>query len=673
MSGSAAAGVPFQHLLSPIRIGGHELSTRAAMTGLALNYSADRMLGEDHAAFYAARARGGVGLIISGAHVVELPTNDVLLRADTPAVIPHFRLIAEALRPYATPFLVQLALAGVHGVSALDRPDWMPLRGVSDVQSIARREAPVPYDVADYARLINRFADAACWAAEAGLHGVELQAGHSYFLGQLLSPTYNRGPGPYAGDIIDRSRLIVEIASEIRRRVGMPFIIGIRLSYDEYLGTFGISADDSDRLVDHLANANLFDLFDISCSSYHTPATGVNSMVEPQGYLVPLAKRAKAVIGNRAAVLAIGRITTPTLANAVIADGHADLAAMTRAFIADPEIIEKARRNNAAPIVHCIGDNFCVGQVLKGKALTCLLNPVVGRERMGLPSAEPIQSRQCILVAGAGLTGLRYAAEAAERGHDVQLWEASSKVGGSARVRALLPTRSEWQVAVDDLVARCDHAGVQVRTNQPASVATVLAAEVENVVVATGARWDPSGASPIRLETLALPGADLPLVAPLDKAIERALNGDVLTGSVLIYDEGGHYDALALAELLAARDSVASVTFVSPANFIGEASIGTMDFFYIVPRLHQLNVELIPQTTMDAVTGNGQVWLRHLFSGLKTERVADTVVLATQRLPNDELYHQLCEVHTSVVRIGGCLSPRDAAQHAHDAAKLGRH
>ena len=194
--------------------------------------------------------------------------------------------------------------------------------------------------------IVREFGEAALNVKVSGCDGVELHAAHSYLLGQFLSPVHNDRTDRYGGSVRNRCQILLEIGESVRAQVGDGFTVGVRLSFDEFLGEAGITPDQAEEQLEILSTTGLFDFFNISGGGYYTLHHAVAPMDVKNGFMLPFAKRAKAVVGNRAKVFVVGRIVDLHQAEQAIAEGTTDMVAMTRAQMAEPHLVEEDARGS---------------------------------------------------------------------------------------------------------------------------------------------------------------------------------------------------------------------------------------------------------------------------------------------------------------------------------------
>lgn len=665
-------------LWTPLTIGSTTVTHRIMMTAETLDYAHDHILSDRHIAFYRERAQGGTALLISeqqGAHPISKGSFFFGCTAWDKRAIPQYARLAETVHAYGTKMFIQLFTPGVHDKGTMIVDEWHPLWAPSRVPSIVHKETPMVMEQDHINELVKGFGESAVNVRVSGLDGVEVHGAHSYGVGQFLSPAYNKRTDRYGGSVRKRCQLAVEIGEEIRRRVGRDFTVGIRLSFDEFMGNGGITQEQSEEQLDVLAATGLFDFFNISGGGYHTFHYAVAPMGAQHGFMIPFGKRAKEIVGNRAKVFIVGRIIDVSMAEQVIADGAADMVGMTRAQMADPFLVAKVREGREKEIIRCVGANECVARLFENREVICLMNPTSGRERQWghgtLKRVRPDAAKR-IIVVGGGPAGMKTAAVAAKRGHTVTLLEREHQLGGHLNLLKQLPTRAEWHTAIDNLTREMEVAGVTVRLGVIATREVLAHEQPDAVVCATGATYTTTGLSPYRPERESIPGHDQGNVLDVSTATRRALQEPTALGKrVLIVDETGAYLPLGLAEVLATRGGV-RVEVISPHLFIGEDLVRSAEMPLLFPRLAAAGVTLTAQHFVEQIRGN-TVEVYHLWGGGKREITdVDTVVISMMRTPNDALFHEIRSSFPHVHRVGDAVAPRKPAAVIYDGEKLGR-
>lgn len=668
---------PLSRVWQPLQLGPTTLKNRLVVPARALNYAVDGVISDRHLATYRELARGGPAVIITEQHAAHRVSKGSFYHPCSAweySAIPQFEKFAAIVEEHDCRGFVQLFGPGVHDKGTMMMDEWHPLWGVSRIPSFVHGEVPMVMDAGHVGELVRGFGRAADNVRKSGLHGVEIHAAHSYLLGQFLSKTYNDRTDAYGGSVQNRCRAIVEAATEIREQVGNDITVGIRLSYDEFLGPAGIEPEEAEAQIRVFAGTGLFDYFSISGGSYHTLHMAVPPMGSvPEGWMVPFAKRAKELIADRAAVFTVGRIRDLHMAEDALASGSADAVAMGRAQLADPHLVRKTKEGRESEIIRCVGMNECIGRLFDQREVICAMNPVTGREaQWGEGSLRPARQIKDVLVVGGGPAGMKVAAVAASRGHKVRLVERDSALGGHFKILQHLPGRDEWRIGIDNLVRAVENAGVDVQLNTEISAETLEAETADAIIFATGARYDMSGLSPFRPDRAGIPGADQDHVIDVKTAAVRAIEDPASLGKkILILDESGVYLPLGLAEIL--RKGGASVEVITPAMFVGEQTLRQLDLPHVFPRLRAAGIELTSQHSIDSIDGTRVTIFDLWGADPRIEDDVDTVVLALYRLPNDDLFHRATdngfgEVH----RVGDCLAPRQPAAIIYDGEKLGR-
>lgn len=667
------------HLYSPTSIGPVELENRIVMSPHTVLYGEGYLLSDRHIAYYRERALGGTGLIITEGGSVHPESRGAFINsiaAYDESCIPQYARLADACHEHGTKVVSQLFSLGVHMHGTYDFDNYVPLWGPSQVPSIREREVPLAMEAEHIRILTEGFGKAARNIETAGLDGAELHAAHSYLLGTFLSPAYNHRSDAYGGSPANRVRLILECAEAVRASTGPGFALGVRFSFDEWLGEHGITQDDAAEMVDIMAGSGLFDFLNVSGGGYHSMFKAVAPMSMDEGHMVDMAARVKEVAGDRCKVMVVGRVTTVELADRIVAEGAADLVCMTRAHMADPHLARKGADGRSRETTQCIGANECMW--IEGNKIACAVNPVMGRERAwGEGTLQPAAVQKRVVVVGGGPAGMRAAAVAARRGHRVVLLEAAGELGGHLNLIRHLPTRGGWTRAIENLRVPLEVEGVEVRLGVRADVALLESLAPDAVVCATGSTWQRSGFSPFRPDRRGIPGADLGCVLDIGSAVRAALaQPGALGARVLVYDETGHYLPVGLAEL--AADQGAAVALVSPNPVVGEITAATNDMPYVFPRLVAKGVTIEAQLTLERVAqaqGAGaaaEVELS-LSWGRGTEtREFDTVVLSQYRSPDDALFQAARARFAEVHRIGDCVAPRRTGVAIYDGEKVGR-
>ena len=664
-----------EKIWQPLTIGSTQVRNRIMMTAQSASFGKDNLISDRHIEYYRERAKGGAALFIceqQGAHRFSKGSFYEGCTAWEPRAIPQYAKLAEAVHEHGARQFAQLFGCGVHDKGTTIMDEWHPLWGVSKIPSFTHREIPMVMEQEHIDDIVAGFAQSALNVQVSGIDGIELHAAHSYLLGQFLSRVYNKRDDRYGGSVANRSRVILEIGEAIRAKVGADYTIGVRLSFDEFMGEAGITPEETEEVLEILASSGLFHFFNISGGGYHTLHMAVPTMNVEHGYMVDFARRAKNVVGERAHVFTVGRIIDLQMAERIVSEGSADMVAMTRAQMADPYLVKKHQDNRQHEVIRCMGANECIARTFDQRASVCQVNPATGREgHWGLETIQAAAKPRRIAVVGGGLAGMHTAEMAARRGHSVSLFESSGELGGHIKLLQQFPTRKEWNVAIDNLQRGMANNGVDVRLNTTATMDLLKKEAIDVVVLATGATWDDDGYSVYRPDREALPGHEQDNVLDVGSAAARVLEDvNSLGKTVVILDEAGTYLPLGVAEVMASQGI--QVHIITPLDMVGDDVLRHLDLPFIMPRLINAGVTMHTQMNIDRIEGNtvyfGSIWGGQIHS---MDNV-DTLVLSMLKSTNDQLYQEVKGHFKEVHRVGDCLAPRKPAQLMYDAHELGR-
>src|SRR5581483_5186880 len=381
----------YPHLFSPLRIGCVTVRNRIMQTAHVKLFARDGVDSQRNVDYQAARARGGAGLLITGNRVVH-PTSTTgfprVAWAYLPDALEADRRLTAAVHEHGAVIFAQLNHFGVNA-SSDSADDLRVLWGPSAVKSPAYGETPKPMEVEDIREVVEWWGRSAELTREGGFDGTEVHISHSYLLHQFLSPLYNKRTDEYGGSFENRLRFAREVIAEVRARAGADWVVGVRISLSDFIpGALDVA--DAVRVATTLHADGQIDYVNVTAAGYHNIHRAIEPSDEPDGYLVDLTAQVKAAVPELP-VFTVGGIKDPALAEAILAAGKADMVAMTRAQIADPEFANKVRQGREDELVHCIrGNQGCIGRVFKGLPIACTVNPAAGREgRLGaLPAAD---------------------------------------------------------------------------------------------------------------------------------------------------------------------------------------------------------------------------------------------------------------------------------------------
>lgn len=655
----------FANLLSPLTIRNVAIRNRLMQTAHAQHYAVDGVLSVRDRAYYEERAKGGVGLFIIGNQIIH-PTGGPGRRGISYTFLPEgeepLRRIAEAVHRHGARMFVQI---NHFGPSVTSDPDdyrvlWSPSRTVSAVSGEQAKEM----EPEEIAAVISAFAEAAATVKEAGADGVEIHMAHGYLLNSFLSPLTNRRTDRYGGSLDNRMRLSLEVLDAVRRRVGDDFVVGARLTLsDEMPG--GITLDDSIAIARRLQSDGAVDFITTSAGGGAMFWVAAQTGFAPDGYLLDKIAALKAAV-PAIPVFAVGGINDPTQAEAIISDGHADMVAMTRGQIADPELARKIAEGREDEIRHCIrGNQGCLSRIARGMPMSCTVNPAAGRESvLGASTLKKAETPQRWLVVGGGPSGLQAADGLAARGHHVTLFEREAELGGQVNLISLLPGRENWRNIRSDLERSLARRGVEIRLGIEATAEEIAAFGADGVIVATGARADGSGWSTVSPPPHGVEQDNVLTLWDVIRAPERAGKR-----AVLLDDEGAYRIGGAAHLMLAAG---AEVVLVSRLSMLLPACVYTLDLPHMYRNLLGMGLEQRLNSWARRIEKRSVV-IANLFTGQEEVLLnVDSVILGTSRHPDDALYHALKGRIANLHRVGDCVAPRTMDHATYEGFLAGR-
>ncbi len=632
----------FPELFKPIIIRNLKIRNRIVSTGHDTTIPIDGTVNDGLIAYHKARAKGGVGLIVAqvtGVHDSARYTNHVLMGTDDKC-IKGFRKLAETIHKEGAKLFVQLFHPGREMTESLDGTApiaWAPSVSPSERFHVIPRaitEKMIQEILDGYGKVANRL-------EKAGVDGVEIVASHGYLPAQFLNPNVNRRNDRWGGSDENRRRFLIEAIRKARAETSSNFIVGLRISGDEQYEE-GFSTSANLETIKNVSNTiDYVSLVDGTSATLGGSIHIVPPMYYEPGYVAPFSARLKEIIDIP--VIVTGRINQPQEAEKILESNAADMCGMTRAMICDPLMPIKAKNGNFDEIRACIGCNqACIGHFHKGHAISCIQHPETGRELEFANKSQTTNSLK-VLVVGGGPGGMKAASVAAERGHEVTLYEADNQLGGQARFAQLLPNRSEFGGIITNLSRELVASGAIIKTGVSLNAAKIKQLKPDVVILATGAK-------PLWPENFDNDGEGQVCDA------WQVLKGEVNVGSsVLIHDWKGDWIGMGVAEHLAQNGC--KVRLAVNGLFAGE-SLQSYVRDSNAARLHDLGVKIIPYVRLYG-RDEDSVYLQHTVHGAAIiEEEVDTLVLAQGHTPENRLEAELYDDIEKVICIGDCQMPR---------------
>lgn len=646
----------FEYLFSPIQIGTMTVPNRIAEATNSIGAGrVDGLPDEPFIEHHVQKARGGVGWI--GGETWVLPTplppgypdeitpGTAAIRAavyEHPQFVERVSRFTDAVHRHGAVCVMQLT-----HLQSLMCPSAVPMSLMYDYVPHELEEDEIQFILDTYWKAAEKF-----HAARAD--AVEIHCAHETLPQWFFSPYTNKRTDHWGGGLENRVRFVIEAVRRIRDRVPPSLNVGLRICADEFREG-GYDLNDMKQMVKIICDSVRVDYLSVDVGS----PWGMPSYIPPMQY--PLAAFSYTAAEIRAIVsvpvLYAGRVNDPVQAEWLLKEGHADLIAMTRASIADPDFASKAREGRLNDIRKCIGCNTCIGRVIHDEVKTpvCAVNPVIGEElSWARVKSAPVAKR--VVVVGSGAAGLEAARVAAMRGHKLLILEKEPELGGQLLIAARAPSREGFLDFVRYEEFQMKTLGVEVLRNAAATGDSILGLDPDAVVIATGSVP----------RTLDLPGVDPHNVVQA----WDVLNGTASTGeSVVIVSEDDGMETVSVADFLAAQGK--SVQILHKWLMIGDR-IERYTKGIVFHWLYKRGVRISPSTRIRSIAGNTVIaYNSHTMEEHHIENV-DTVVLSLGTRPNDSLFRSLKGQVKECYLVGAAFAPRRLLEATRHGAAVGR-
>jgi len=625
-------------LFEPGKIGALAIKNRIVMAPMGIGGLAesDGRLSRRAIDYYAARAKGGVGLIITSLMYVsrELEHHPTIPMVESNVQVSRLSELADAVHDYGAKLCVQLT-AGFGRVASPEqfRKNEIVAPSASECfwdRSITARELRVE----EIDRLIASFEMSAGILRIAGVDAVELHGHEGYLFDQFKTALWNKRTDRYGGGTLpERLRFSLGVIDAIRRGAGETMPVIYRFGLSHFIEG-GRDVEEGLELARLLEDAGVEALHvDAGCyESFYWPHP---TTYQPPACMTGMAEMSKKRVGIP--VITVGKLGYPGLAEKIIAEGKADFIALGRALLADPDWPNKVREGRFEDIRPCIGDHEgCLDRIIAGKYISCSVNPAAGMEREF--TLKPTDDRKSVLVVGGGPGGMEAARVSALRGHSVTLWERGRALGGNLIPASVPPFKKDYRAFIEYLSNQVEKLGVRIELEREATVESVLETGADIVMIATGGE-------PI------IPDIDGVNRKNVITAVDALLDIEGVGDSVLVIGGGlmGCETALYLAQL--GKKATIVEIMDRPARHVS-----TPNRMHLLKLLEEAHVKIHTETTVSEITHEGiDVADKH---GQEARLDAQTVILSVGLRPNDRLAKGLRENARGVHVIGDCVRPR---------------
>ncbi len=659
-------------LFSPIAINSMTVRNRFFMAPMGLHYTPDGFINERTVAFFRERAKGGVGLIdVGGCRIHELAGGASFIGIDDDKYIEGLGRLTAQVHAYGAKIIAQLYHPG-SSIHAFMLPGKTPISS-SEVRSEFSGQLPRALLREEIPWVQGHFVEAAIRAQKAGFDGVDILGSAGYLISQFLSPIRNKREDDYGGPLENRMRFALEIVDKVRGAVGKGFPIFFKMAANEFMKG-GNGLREARIFAVELERAGVDCI--ITAGGWHETKVPQMVMSVPAGTWLYMAKTLKEVV--RIPVVTCNQMRDPLVAEAALRDGVADMVGMARQFLADPHYPLKVQEGRLGDINYCIAClQGCFDRAMQMQPVSCLVNPMVGRE--GEWAVEAVAVPKRVVVVGGGPGGMEAAMVLASRGHKVTLHERSGSLGGQLPIVASPPGRKAFDLLRRYLSGQLIRHGVEVRLNSEADVEKILGEGPDAVVLATGG--EPMVPS--------IPGVDLPhvhrawdvLMGIADVGRDVVVLGGGATGceTALFLAMKGTLDAEALRYLFLqdAEDvetlkgllttGTKKVKLVEMLPKIGQ-DIGASTRWAVLQDLRRHRVEIVTRAEARRITPHGVVVV---VDGKEVLLECDSVVLALGTVSVNPLEGALEGKVPGLYVIGDAKRPRKALDAVHEGFEVG--
>ncbi len=614
-------------LLQPFQLKHLTLRNRLMISSHEPAYTEDGMPKQRYRLYHEARAKGGIAMTMTAGSALvsrDSPPAFGNILAYKDEVVPWIGELTDACHRHGAKIMIQLTHLGRR--AGWNHGDWLPTVSPSGVREAAHRAFPKIIEDWDIDRIVEDYGIAAAHMRAGGMDGIELEC-YGHLIDQFWSPITNCRDDDWGGSLEHRLRFLHQVLDSIRQQVGDKFIVGLRLVIDEQQAD-GISREVGMEIARRIVDSGKIDFLNVIRGHVDTDPA-LTRVIPLQG--MPASPHLDFSGEVRAAlkfpVFHAARINDIATARHAVSSGKLDMVGMTRAHIADPMIVQKLIEGREEDIRPCVGATYCLDRIyLAGEAL-CIHNPASGREAtMPHQITDKTKQTKKVVIVGAGPAGLEAARVAAERGHQVIVFEATPEPGGQILLCVKSERRREMKGIIDWRVAQCNKAGVEFRFNTFAEAEEIISEQADVVIIATGGLAD---------NKVLKSGNDLTL-----SSWDIIAGEAILGGNVLLYDDGADHTGMQAAEIIAKN---AKLEYVSPERSISP-DIGGVNISPYIENLLSFDVRFsLCRRAISAIREGDKirVTLGSDYGQQHAQRLVDHLVVEHGTLPLDEVYYAL--------------------------------